>query len=329
MLTSAIALVLACALLLSGPVPPAAGQQKTIRLGYQPGPGMSWVMKERKLLEKRGYRVEWVLFQYAAPELEAMTAGSIDIASAGSLPIVMMGVANPDIWYLSDEAGNVAGMVVGVDSGIKTAADLKGKKIAFPGKGSQQYGLLASYLGRAGVKESDVELFKVNAPDMRVLLQKKDVHGFVAWAPFTSEAVREGIARDLWTADDLHKVKAGHWIGAGWGVRAAFARESPDAVVDFILAKNEAIQLWQSRPEEVYPIFSKASGLPEGALKFMFEKRYWVLYGPEDTIPSREGLKQMLEILSGHKVVRIEKDLDQVLSGFVHPEFVERALLRK
>src|SRR5438477_58882 len=96
----------------------AAQAPKTLRLGYQPGPVLAWVVKEKQLLEKRGYKPEWTLFQYAAPELEAMAAGSIDMAVMGTLPIVMVSVNNPDIWYVYDELGNGAGMVVAADSGI-------------------------------------------------------------------------------------------------------------------------------------------------------------------------------------------------------------------
>lgn len=305
---------------------PVSAQEKLIRIGYQPGPNLPWVIKEKQLLEKRGYKTDWVLFPYAAPELEALTAGAIDIASAGTLPIVMMGVANKDIWYIFDEAGNVAGMVVDKKSNIRKAADLKGKRIAFPGKGSQQYGLLMSYLKGSGISDSDMDLYRANAPDMRVLLEKNQVSGFVAWAPFTSEAVRNGYARDLWIADDLHKLKNGHWIGAGASVRAAFAKSSGQAVVDYVRAAHEAAELLRNRPGEVIPIFSKASGLPPEGIEFLLKNKYYVYFDKKDTVPSAAALKQMLEILAEHKVVRVEGDLDSIMANFVHPEFAEKAL---
>jgi len=308
---------------------PVYCQQKTIRLAIQPAPSIDWVVKEKQFLEKRGYKPEWSVFQYAAPQLEAMAAGSIDLAFMGTLPIVMVGVKDPDIWYIYDALGNGSGMVVGVDSGIKGPADLKGKKIAFPGKGSQQYGLLMSYLGRVGLKETDLELFRANAPDMRTLLDKKQVDGFLAWAPFTSEAVRSGAARLLWMSDDLHKLKAGHWLNAGWAVRAKYAKENEDAVVALLKALNEATLFLGSKPDEVAPIFSKATGLGMDAINFMVNNKYWVYFDPKDTVPAREPIKKMFEILAEYKVVKMEKDIDQVLENLVHPEFAEKALASK
>jgi sulfonate transport system substrate-binding protein len=306
-----------------------SAQSKTIRLGYQPGPVIAWVVKEKQLLEKRGYKPEWTLFQYAAPELEAMAAGSIDMGVMGTLPIVMVSVNNPDIWYVYDELGNGSGMVVAPDSGIKGPADLKGKKIAFPGKASQQYGLLMAYLGRAGLKESDLELFRANAPDMRTLLDKKQVDGFLAWAPFTSEAVRSGAARQLFSADDVVKLKGGHWLNGGWAVRAAFARDNAAAVVDVIKALHEATAMLRSNPDEVAQIFAKATGLSAEANGYVINNQYFVYFDPKDTVPSRPAIKQMLDLLTEHKVVKIDKNVDQVLANLVRTEYAEKALAAK
>src|SRR5262245_2982927 len=299
---------------------------KTIRLGYQPGPVLAWVIKEKGLLEKRGYKPEWTLFQYAAPELEAMAAGSIDMAVMGTLPIVMVSVNNPDIWYVYDELGNGSGMVVAADSNIKSAADLKGKKIAFPGKASQQYGLLMAYLAKAGLKETDLELFRANAPDMRTLLDKKQVDGFLAWAPFTSESVRTGAARTLFSSDDIAKLKGDHWLNGGWAVRAAFAKDNPGAVVDVIKAIHEATQLLRTNPEEVAQIFAKATGLAPEVNGYVIKNGYFVYFDPKDSVPSKDALKRMLDMLTQYNVVKIDKDVNQILANLVRPEYAEKAL---
>ena len=305
---------------------PASADEKTVRLGIQPAPVLSWVVKEKGLLEKRGFKPEWSVFPYAAPELEAMAAGSIDLAVMGTLPIVMVALKDPDIWYIYDELGNGSGMVVSASSTIDKAADLKGKKIAFPGKASQQYGLLMSYLGAAGLTESDVDLIKANVPDMQTLLEKGEVHGFLGWAPYTSEAVRKGVARLLWTSDDLQKLKAGHWLNAGWAVRAPFAKENPLAVNALIEALHEATQMLRSNPNDVIPIFAKATGLSPEASKFVVQNNYFIYFDAKDTVPSVGPLKAMFELLTRYNVVSDDKRIAQTLANFVHPEFVQKVL---
>jgi ABC-type nitrate/sulfonate/bicarbonate transport system substrate-binding protein len=304
----------------------AAADDTVVRLGIQPAPVLSWVVKEKGLLEKRGFSPQWTVFPYAAPELEAMAAGSIDLAVMGTLPIVMVALKDSDIWYIYDELGNGSGMVVGASSPIRTAVDLKGKKIAFPGKASQQYGLLMSYLGAAGLSENDVDLIKANVPDMQTLLQKGEIDGFLGWAPYTSEAVRKGVARLLWTADDLQKLKAGHWLNAGWAVRVAFAKANPRAVEALIAALHEATGMLRSNPDAVIPIFAKATGLSPEASRYVVTNNHFVYFDPEDTLPSVGPLKAMFELLARYNVVPDDKRIDQTLAGFVHPEFDAKVL---
>lgn len=258
-----------------------------------------------------------------------MAAGSIDMAVMGTLPIVLVAVKDPDIWYFYDALGNGSGMVVAADSGIQGPADLKGKKIAFPGKGSQQYGLLMSYLGEAGMSDAEMELYKANAPDMTTLLRKGEVDGFLAWAPFTSEAVRTGLARSLWTSDDLHKIKNGHWLNAGWAVRADFAKANEDAVLALIESLHEATQMLRDDPQGVAQIFSTATGLAPEVTQYTTENHYFVYFDPPDTVPSKDVIQEMFAILTRYGVVKNVDNLDEVLDNFVHPEFVEKVLSKQ
>jgi ABC-type nitrate/sulfonate/bicarbonate transport system substrate-binding protein len=308
---------------------PAVAADKDIRLGIQPAPVLSWVVKEKGLLEKRGYKPAWTVFPYAAPELEAMAAGSIDVAVMGTLPMVMVALKDSDLWYFYDELGNGSGMVVAAGSTIQSAADLKGKKIAFPGKASQQYGLLMSYLGAAGLSDSDVDLIRANVPDMETLLVKKEIDGFLGWAPFTSESVRKGVARTLWTADDLQKLKADHWLNAGWAARSAFAKQNPAAVIALVEALHEATLMLRNTPDEVIPIFAKATGLSAEASTYVVKNGYFTYFDPKDTAPSVGPLKAMFELLAKYKVVPDDKNIDKSLASFVHPEFVQKVLEKK
>jgi sulfonate transport system substrate-binding protein len=308
---------------------PASAQDKVIHLGIQPAPVLSWVVKEKGLLEKRGFKPEWTVFPYAAPELEAMAAGSIDLAVMGTLPMVMVALKDSELWYFYDELGNGSGMVVAASSTIKSAADLKGKKIAFPGKASQQYGLLMSYLGAAGLSESDVDLIKADVPNMETLLVKKEIDAYLGWAPFTSESVRKGVARTLWTADDLVKLKADHWLNAGWAARAKFAKENPAAVIALVESLHEATMMLRNNPDDITAIFAKATGLSAEASSYVVKNGYFTYFDPKDTAPSVGPLKAMFELLAKYKVVPDNKGIDDALAKFVHPEFVQKVLSAK
>ena len=210
---------------------PAFAAEKLIRLALQPAPLLGFYVRDKKLLEKRGYKTEWNVFPFTPPILEAMAGGSVDVALLGVGPVLSTAMRNPGIWYFYDELANAAGMVVRADAGIKGPQDLKGKKIAFPGKASQLYAQLLMYLSGTGVKETDIDLVRANATDMTTLFEHNEVVGMLCWPPFTSELVRTGKAIELYNADSLLKAKAGHWLNSVWGVRADYAKQNLDAVI--------------------------------------------------------------------------------------------------
>ena len=306
----------------------AVAAEKTIRLALQPAPLLGFYVKEKKLLEKRGFKTEWIVFPFSPPILEGMAGGSIDVGFLGVPPVLSTAMRNPGIWYFYDELANAAGMIVQADSKIRGPADLKGKKIVFPGKASQQFAQLSLYLAGSGVKDTDIDLVRANATDMTTLFQRREVEGMLGWPPFTSELVRTGAARNLFMADDLLKLKGGHWLNAGWGVRAEYAQKNEDAVIAVVEALHEATRALQDRPEEVYAVFAQATGYTLDAVRFLVGKGYNGYYDPKDTAPSVKSMTQMFEVLEKYGIVKAEKPVGPTMQGLVHPEFVEKVLAK-
>ncbi len=306
-----------------------AAEKATIRLALQPAPLLGFYIRDKQLLEKRGYKTEWNVFPFTPPILEATAGGSIDIAFVGVGPFLSTAARNPGVWYFYDELANAAGMVVRADSGIKGPADLKGKKIAFPGKASQLYAQLLMYLGDSGVKDTDIDLVRANATDMTTLFQHKEVVGMLCWPPFTSELVRTREAVSLYTADDLLKQKAGHWLNSGWGVRSDFAKQHPDAVIAMVEALHEATEALRKNPEDVYPSFGKDTGYSPEAVRFLVEEKYDVYFDPKNSAPSVANMTTIFEVFQKYGIIKSDQPIGPVLEALVHPEFVEQVLARK
>lgn len=307
----------------------ASPGEKTIRLALQPAPLLGFYVKEKKLLEKRGFKTEWAVFPFTPPIMEGMAGGSIDIGFLGVPPTLSTAMRNPGVWYFYDELANAANMIVRSDSNIRGPADLKGKKIVFPGKASQQYAQLSVYLDGSGVKDTDIDLVRANATDMTALFKRKEVDGMLGWPPFTSELVRTGEARRLFHADDLLKTKAGHWINAGWGVRADYARKNEDAVIAVVEALHEATRALRERPDEVYAVFAQATGYSLEAVKYLVGNGYNAYFDPKDTAPSVKSMTQIFELLEKYGIVsKGQGSVDAALKELVHPEFVEKVLAR-
>ncbi len=307
-------------------------QEKTIRIGLQPAPLLGYYIRDKKLLEKRGFKPEWLVFPFTPPIMEGMVGGSIDIGFLGVPPTLSAAMRNPGIWYFYDELAGAADMVVRTDSSIRGPADLKGKRIVFPGKASQQFAHISLYLKGSGVKVSDVDLVRANAPDMTTLFKRKEVEGMLCWPPFTSELVRTGEARRLFSVDDLWKStgfsKAGHWINAGWGVRADYARKNEDAVLAVVEALHESTKVLQERPDEVYAVFANATGYTLEAVKYLVGNGFNAYFAPKDTAPSAKSMTQIFRVLEEYGIVKGEGDVDKAIKDLVHPEFVDKVLAR-
>lgn len=306
-----------------------AQDDKTIRIGLQPAPLLGYIVKEKQLLEKRGYKPEWSVFPFSPPILEGMAAGSIDAALLGLGPVLSTAQRGAGVWYIYDELANAAGLIVQADSGINGPQDLKGKKVAFPGKASQLYAQLMIYLAGTGVSETDMELIRVNASDMPTLFDRKEVDAALAWPPFTSEPVRTGKAKVLFTADDLLKGKGGHWLNSGWGVRKEFAEKNEAAVLALVESLHEATRILREQPEEGYRILSEASGYSLDAVRFMLEEKMSTHYDPELTAPSADDIMKIFNVLAEHQIVKDEGKAEADIRGIVHPEFVEKVLAKK
>ena len=304
----------------------AFAAEKVIRIALQPAPLLGYYVRDMKLLEKRGFKPEWIVMPFSPPILEGMAAGSIDMALLGVAPMISAAMRNPDLWYIYDELANAAGLVVRADSNIRSAADLKGKKIAFPGKASQLYAMLAMYLSGSGIKDSDIDLVRANATDMNTLFQRKEVDGILVWPPFTSELVRTGAARSLFTANDMLKLKGGQWLNSGWGVRAQYARQNEDAVLAVIESLHEATQALRQRPDEVYAVFAKATGYTPEAVKFLVGQGFNAYYDPKDTAPSAAALTTLFQTLEKYEIMKSDRPIGAAMQSIAHPEFVEQVL---
>lgn len=149
------------------------------------------------------------------------------------------------------------------DSDIKSVKDLRDKNIAYPGKGSQQYPLLVKALADAGMKITDVNLFKTKGSDVPTLLGNKSVDAGITWDPHVSNALAAGHSRVLIKAEKILPIKAGHYIGNGVYAREDFIAKSPELVQDIITSIVKAIDLILKEPDKAVDMWASQIGFPK------------------------------------------------------------------
>jgi len=163
-------------------------------------------------------------------------------------------------------------LMVPIDSPITSVKELKGKRIAFPGKGSQQYPLLVKALADAGLKVGDVELFKTKGSDVPTLLANKSVDAGITWDPHVSNALAAGHSKVLIKAEKILPIKAVPYIGNGVYAREDFIAARPELVQDLITSIVKAIDFILKNEDEAIKMWTEQIKFPEKVIRYALKE---------------------------------------------------------
>lgn len=239
--------------------------QEVVNYGVQPATQPIYIARALGLLDdiekKHNVKIEFQTFSYGAPENQAMAAGELQIASAGMGPAIVAAARLP-AQLIAISILEQTAILVPKDSPVKTVSDLKGKRVAFPGEGSQQYPLLLKALADAGLTSADIELFKTKGSDVPTLLQNNSVDAGITWDPHVSNALAAGHSRVLIKAEKIMPIKAGHYIGNGEYARDDFIEKHPELVQALVTANVKAIKYILENPDKAAALWSKQIGFP-------------------------------------------------------------------
>ncbi|WP_397474702.1 ABC transporter substrate-binding protein [Pusillimonas sp.] len=323
---SSLAAIMAAFLLLTalGSFQSAHAQEKlTIRIGIQPNILPEAILRANQTLEQKYgdvYEIRWVDTTHAGAAIEAMVAGSIDITNAAALPLILAHAQGLDIWGVADSIGDVSGIVVGKDSGIDSVADLAGKTLAYPGRGSLQQALIEAALEEGGVASSEVRLVRARFPEMPLLLQREAVDGFSGTEPFISMLLSQGEGKLLYRLSDKLQQKENTMIIGQIGVRGEFARQHPDALRAVLAEFQEASRFVRSNPKEAAKVFAAVFPTVVDEKSFTYALEHGLVYF-EDVQPNKDQWIKFLEFSNKAGLTEIA-DPDAFLDSYLHPEFL-------
>lgn len=300
---------------------PLATAQETVNYGVQPATMPIYIAKAIGLLDpiekKHNIRIVFRSFASGAPENQAMAAGELQMASAGMGPAVIAAARLPATLVAITILEQTA-IIVPSDSTVKSVADLKGKKVAFPGEGTQQYPLLLKALADAGLKIQDIQLFKTDGSQVPTLLLNKSVDAGITWDPHVSNALAAGHSKVLIKAEKILPIMQGHYVGNGEYVHNDFLKRRPEVVQDLITANVRAIDYILKDPKAAARLWSKEIGFPEATVNFSLEQRISVY--SRNIVPEKATIDAYARFL---KEAKILQDGD---SPKIDPRFAQAAL---
>jgi NitT/TauT family transport system substrate-binding protein len=189
--TAALGLVLAW-MIAAATGTAAAGAQAPppLRIGYSDWPGwVAWqIAIDKGWLREAGIDVKFDWFDYSA-SMEAFAAGKIDADCVTNGDALVMGAGGArNVMILITDYSNGNDMIV-ARPGIKSLADLKGKRIGIE-TGLVDHLLLLDGLKKQGMTQNDVTLVNSKTNETPQVLASGQVDAIGAWQPNSGLAMK-------------------------------------------------------------------------------------------------------------------------------------------
>ena len=252
--SNAVIAVLLCTLA----VIPAQAEPVTLRVGHFPNithvqalvargmdrEGRSWFGPRLGA----GVTVAWYTYNAGPSAMEALFAGAIDLTYVGPSPALNAYVRarGDDIRLVSGAVRGGSALVVQPDSGLKTPADFRGKRLATPQFGNTQDVAARAWLMKGGLRITqtggDAQVVPTANPDQLALFKSKQIDAVWTVEPWVSRLEQEAGGRIL--------VNETGTVTTVLVSSARFLKEHRDLVAKFVAAHRELTAWIAAHPEE-------------------------------------------------------------------------------
>ena len=243
----------------------AAEAPAVLRVGNQKG-GLRSLLEASGVARDLPYKLEWAEFPAAAPLLEALNAGALDVGYQGDLAFLTSFAAGAPLRAVGAGRPSAAAQAILVkqDSPVRGIADLRGRKVAGNRGGWGQY-LIRSALKQAGVAPQDVGITLLPPSDASLAFRSGAVDAWAVWDPYVSLEVQRFGARVL--VDGRGLTPAIMLVAAHEGA----IQDKRAALADF-LGRFRDGWVWANGHIPDYARYNAAlTGLPEPVLRQTYE----------------------------------------------------------
>jgi taurine transport system substrate-binding protein len=314
----------------------ALAQTKEVTIAHQDMIVPFRVAQAAGAVEKAtGYKINWKMFGGGGDVIKAMASGDVPIGEVGSSPATAAAAQGLDIQvvWIIDDINNAEQLVVSEKSGIKSMADLKGKKIATPFVSTAHYQLMYA-LTKSGVNPRDVQLLNMRPPEIAAAWERGDIDGTFIWDPVLSRTKAAG-AKVLISAADVAKMGAPTFdalmVNKAWAEKnkefvTALIREMAKADADY--RANAAV--YSATSEQAKTIAKVVGAKPEDVPGILKDYRFptaaeqasvtWLGGGKDGGVA-----KAMANTATFLKEQGRITDIPADFSKFVNPEYAAAA----
>ena len=218
------------------------------------GYGPLYIAQDKGFFKKNGVDVELIVMEDPKERFPTLMADKIQmIASTVDTALLYLKKPNDFQYVVAIDDSNGGDGIVAV-KGIASIADLKGKKVAV-NEGSVSEFYLNVLLGKAGLKESDLDTVNMTAGDAGGAFVAKRVDAAVTWEPWLTKGKSTDFGHLLVDSSSTPGLITDVII-----VKTSWANEHKKDVEGIVKAWNEAVAYYRSNPDEAIPIMAKGVG---------------------------------------------------------------------
>jgi len=256
---------LALAALALALVPLAANAQTKVNIGYATASDFlpAFVAKEEGCFDRNKIDATMTRIPIANNIPAALVSSSLQIgmstptillqAREGGLDLV--GIAGATRMVKANPSMSLV-MRKGVD--VKTAADVKGKKIGVPGINSVADVMFKKWLKNSGVKLQEVTFIETPFPQMPDLLKSGTIDGVVAVEPIRSRIVGADIGYRI--PEEFYVAVNPDSLLTLWSATGAWAKANPEVIKSFRACLAEGLAWIKANPEKARDVEKKYLG---------------------------------------------------------------------
>jgi NitT/TauT family transport system substrate-binding protein len=228
-----------------------------ITLGFTAWPGwLPWqVAQDKGLFTRNGVNVELKFYSNYTDSLLALETGALDANSQtlnDTLISISSGAKQTIVLVNDNSTGNDK---VIAREGIKSIADLKGRKIAVE-QGTADHYLLLLALRQAGLGQQDVVLQPQSTEAATTAFAAGQVDAVSASAPLTTKALQRPGSHAIATSAEFPGAIPNHLV-----VRPALIQEHPEAIQALVNTWFDTLRWIKDNKENATAIMAKACGV--------------------------------------------------------------------
>jgi len=221
-----------------------------LKIGYLHGLASDshlWVAEQTGAFKAQGLEVETIQFVSGLEAYQALVGGSLDLVTTGAVISNFPARGQGKAFLINAEEVATAQIWVQPDSGIKTVADLKGRKIA-TARGTTAHFFLHKALEAVGLSSiTDVEIVHQPMANAVTSFISGAVPAVATWAPFDT-VIGKGLPNAVKLIDGARVANSS--ILNGWSARNDVFADNKPVLKRFIRSWITANTLLVSKADE-------------------------------------------------------------------------------